>query len=83
MGTQHLISPNTPYSVDDDVKLVCKYLKALKIGGRKGIDRLFREVWLVKFSQDTISEDECHALLLEYMPEHICRSKITQRLFIK
>ena len=43
LGTQHFICPEMPYTVDNDVQLVCKYLKALKKGGRIGIDRLYRE----------------------------------------
>ena len=43
IGTQHMIPRDKPYSVDEDVQLVCKYLKAHKTGGTKGIDKLFRE----------------------------------------
>lgn len=39
---------------------------------------------LVKFSQDEAPSDEdCHRLLMEYMPDFIQKTKITQRLFIK
>ena len=39
---------------------------------------------LVKFSQDEApSEKDCHQLLVEYMPDYIQKTKITQRLFIK
>ena len=39
---------------------------------------------LVKLSQDEAPSDEdCHRLLMEYMPEYIRKTKITQRLFIK
>ena len=44
LGTQHFVHHDKPYTVDDDVQLVCKYLKALRIiGERKGIDRLYKE----------------------------------------
>ena len=43
LGTPHYIRPDTPYTVDKEVQLVCKYLKALQIGGKKGIDKLYRE----------------------------------------
>ena len=43
LGSPHVIHPATPYAVDQDVQLVCKYLNAYKIGGTKGIDRLYRE----------------------------------------
>ena len=43
LGTPHYIHPDTPYTVDEEVQLVCKYLKALQIGGKEGIDRLYQE----------------------------------------
>ena len=43
LGTPHYIHPDTPYTVDEEVQLVCKYLKAFKVGGMIGIDRLYKE----------------------------------------
>ena len=43
LGTPYYIQPDTPYCVDAEVQLVCKYLKALKVGGTRGIDRLYTE----------------------------------------
>ena len=43
IGSKHLIEKDEPYSIDSDAQLVCKYLKAYKIGGRRGIDKLYRE----------------------------------------
>ena len=43
LGSPHVINSATPYVVDQDVQLVCKYLRAYKIGGIKGIDRLYKE----------------------------------------
>ncbi len=43
LGSRHIINVNTPYTVDRDVQLVCKYLRAYEIGGVKGINRLYRE----------------------------------------
>ena len=43
LGTPHYIHPDTPYTVDEEVQLVCKYLKALQVGGTRGIDRLYQE----------------------------------------
>ena len=43
LGSRHKINPNTLYTVDEDVQLVCKYLRAYEVGGPKGIDRLYRE----------------------------------------
>ena len=39
---------------------------------------------LVKFGDDPdLQEEECHMLLNKYMPEHVTRSKVLQRLFIR
>ena len=43
LGSPHVIHPDTPYAIDADVQLVCKYLRAYKIGGTKGIDRLYKQ----------------------------------------
>ena len=43
LGTPHYIKPDKPYTVDEEVQLVCKYLKALQVGGKKGIDKMYRE----------------------------------------
>ena len=40
LGTPHYIKPDTPYFVDSEVQLVCKYLKAMHVGGKNGIDKL-------------------------------------------
>ena len=40
LGTPHYIHPNTPYCVDGEVQLVCKYLKALQVGD---IDKLYHD----------------------------------------
>ena len=40
LGTPHYIDPNTPYCVDGEVQLVCKYLKALQV---EGIDKLYHD----------------------------------------
>ena len=46
LGSPHLIT-GYPLTVDEDVQLVCKYLKAYKIGGVKGINRLYTKDRLV------------------------------------
>ena len=43
LGTPYYIDPDTPYTVDEEVQLVCKYLKALQVGGKEGIDKMYRE----------------------------------------
>lgn len=78
-----LIDSDTPFDVDDDVQLVCKYLQAFKTGV---IDRQYQEGGpLVKFSgRDRLSDTTCHELLKEYiMPKHAAESKLTQKLFIQ
>ena len=43
LGTPHCIYPETPFIITEEVQLVCKYLRAHRIGGTRGIDRLYRE----------------------------------------
>ena len=47
LGVPYAINPNTLYTVDEDVQLVCKYLKAYRVfmekGGQKGINKIYRE----------------------------------------
>ena len=43
LGTPQVIDPSEPYVVDEEVQLVCKYLREFKIGGSKGINKLFKE----------------------------------------
>ena len=40
LGTKHFIRPEKPYTVNDDVQLVCKYLQAFQ---NDEIDRLYRD----------------------------------------
>ncbi len=40
LGKHHFILSEKPYSLDDDVQLICKYLQAYEKGG---IDRLYRD----------------------------------------
>ena len=46
LGEPHLVDHSVPYTVDDDVQLVCKYLKAYwdyKDNKGRGINRLYRD----------------------------------------
>jgi len=43
LGTPYLVEPTVPYEVDEEVQLVCKYLRAFKIGGTKGINKLYKK----------------------------------------
>lgn len=57
LGTPYEIDPNAPYVVDEEVQLVCKYLRAYKIGGTKGINKLYKE-------------GECYSLIHIYAGPH-------------
>jgi len=87
IGSPQYIHPDTPFTIDSDVQLVCKYLQAynLKDSRQRGIDRLYKEGRApVKFSTDLdLPEDICHKLLHQHMPKHIASCKITQQLFIR
>ena len=43
------MEPNRAYVVDEDVQLVCKYLKAYQVGGKNGIDKLYKECKCYRF----------------------------------
>ena len=43
VSNKEFVEPNRPYVLDDDVQLVCKYLKAFEVGGKNGIDKLYRD----------------------------------------
>ena len=63
MGTTKLIQSDTQYYVDSeknpDLQLVCKYFKAYETGGRKGIDKLYKEGTIHIFPNNVI-EFVCH-----------------------
>ncbi len=50
LGSKYFVESATPFVVDPDVQLVCKYLKAFKTGGSRGIDRLYRDCELIAAS---------------------------------
>lgn len=55
LGSPHPIHHGTRYTVDGDVQLVCKYLRAYKIlkgikGGQIGINKLYREGKVIKLT---------------------------------
>ena len=52
VANKEYVEPRRPYVVDDDVQLVCKYLKAYEIGGKNGIDKLYREGMLKQSSSN-------------------------------
>jgi hypothetical protein len=88
LGDPYLIQHNTPYTVDDDVQLVCKYLNAYWLFAEKkgtGINRLHREGKNpVKFSADpSLSHKECHKLLEKSWTDFVEVPKVMQKLFIK
>ena len=56
LGAPHLIPSDTPFIIDDDAQLVCKYLKAYK---EKRIDRLFKQSMQVFIDVGTIFLETC------------------------
>ena len=84
LGSPHYILLDVPFTVDSDVQLVCKYLRAYE-RGKRDIDTLYNEGGqLVQFSTDAdLFINECHKLLQKFMPKHVMSSKITQQLFIR
>ena len=56
LGTPHLIPSDTPFIIDDDAQLVCKYLKAYK---EKRIDRLYKQSMQVFVDVVTIFLETC------------------------
>ena len=86
-ATDHNVDEDVAFTVDSDVQLVCKYLRAYKASSdnSQGIDRLYREGGRqVKFSTEpNLKDEDCHSLLQEFMPLHITPHKITQQLFIR
>ena len=87
-STSHNVDCNVAFTVDSDVQLVCKYLRAhtTKMSGKFfEIDKLYKDKGPpVKFSSNPhLSNNECHKLLLKFMPKHVAESKIMQQLFIR
>ena len=99
LGTPKLVKSTAQYSdvSDPDVQLVCKYLRAYEIGGKKGIDRLYKDATPgiffiadkkksheVKFSTDTdLPSEECKRLLMKYMPPSVRQTITSQLLFLR
>ncbi len=86
IGSKKYIPPETPFEVDADVQLVCKYLQAYKLKSdiNKGIDKLYKETEVVQFSTDkNLKERQCQDLLQEYTPIVMAATKITQQLFLR
>jgi hypothetical protein len=83
MGTPVDIDLKHDYCIDDNVQLVCKYLRSYEKGtidslhDRQGDDP-------IKFSTDPrVPDTECKRLLQKYMSDHVKSTKITQKLFIQ
>ena len=48
VANKEYVEPRRPYVVDNDVQLICKYLKAYEIGCKKGIDKLYKGGKLIR-----------------------------------
>ena len=83
VGTPHNIPQDSPYTINADVQLVCKYLM---VYSSERIDRCYVEGGdLNKFSTliKDLTDEDCQDILLKFMPKHVKRSKITQHLYVK
>ncbi|XP_065842574.1 uncharacterized protein [Oscarella lobularis] len=82
LGQSYEISPDSLFDLNDDVQLVCKYLKVYASGD---IDRrLQNNMGEVKFSEDPpVPPTECYSLLENHSTKEIKEQKITQHLFIQ
>ena len=61
LGVPHVIDPTTSYTVDEDVQLVCKYLKAYWTfrdqSRSKGINKLYRDMCEIYMQIEHLSEN--------------------------
>ena len=86
VGVKRGITATEPFEIDNDVQLVCKYLKAFTEEGRRGIlkiDQLARHDKPNKIAGSDLPASECRELLDDHMPEHVKERKVMQHLFVK
>ena len=86
IGTEHHIAAIDPLDVDDDIQLVCKYLRALRALGdpEYSINRRCTGDKEVKISRDPdLPQHQCQEILLREMGDHVRDRKIMQQLFVK
>ena len=82
-GTPVYIDPGDGYCIDEDVQLVCKYLRSYESGEINSVCTYGSE-GMIKFSTDSsLSDTECKRLLQKYMSDHAKETKLTQKLFIQ
>ena len=95
IGKNKLIEANKPYLIDEEVQLVCKYLRAFeeymtRKSGPKfaqcGINTLYQEgssapIQFGRYSE--VPDAECYKLLNKYMIAEVQSKKVLQKLFIK
>ena len=95
IGKNKLIEANKPYLIDEEVQLVCKYLRAFeeymtRKPGPKfaqcGINTLYQEGSRapIQFGRHTeVPDAQCYTLLNKYMIAEVQPKKVLQKLFIK
>ena len=93
IGKPKLIEANKPYLIDNEVQLVCKYLRAMEeFRNRKGkdsqvgINALYQEGSgspMKVGNKSPVPDRECYTLLSKYMVTDVQSKKILQKLFIK
>ena len=83
LGSPVYIDPEHDYCIDQDVQLVCKFLRSYENGKIDNVcSRLGKKK--IKFSTDpSLPDAECKRLLQKYMSNSIKKTKITQKLFIQ
>ena len=93
VGKKQEVNRHGPFDVNDDVQVVCKYLKAYDETGKKGKKRIDTLIPFrtnprldepIKFAAGRdLPDEECHEFLNKYMPEHVKERKVMQHLFVK
>ena len=87
LATSYHVGSDVAFTVDRDVQLVCKYLRAYNAtldGSNPGIDKLYSGGEPIKFSKEpNPTAEECNRLLKQFMQKHVSATKVTQLLFIR
>ena len=99
LGKKSLLGSEIPYECDDQVQLVCKYLKAMKTNTLDQVLKGIRIITIVKLcyrlqligsieeirigAMDKVTPEDCCSLLNEYMPPQVRLRKISQKLYVR
>ena len=99
LGKNKLIGSEIPYECDDQVQLVCKYLKAMETNTLDQVLKGIRNITMVKLcyrlkligsieeirigAVDMVTPEDCCSLLNKYMPPQVRLRKISQKLYVR